>query len=398
MQDTKVDWVGNDHLNELLGENDTPCVSIYLPMHTKGVGSVQNSTYLKNGLREAETQLRNLGKSPEEIANLLKEPESWIGNYDFWQHQSHGLAVFLSPNDLKAFRLPIEFEMSVRVGDHFHLRPLLPVLQRNGRFYLLNVSQNHCSLMVGDRTTLSRIELPDLPKSLESALGWEHERQLNLHSMRTSPQPRGTSETAMYHGHDADQSDEELTAYFRRIDDVLETFLKAESSPLIFAGVESLFPLYQQVNTYPHLCDQIIAGNQEHTSDEALHHHAWRIVEPQFTQVERDRVDALGPLKSREKASDDPEVVLAAARHGLIETLLVANKTNDGSDVTPNQQPITSGVPESDRDDLIDQAVADTLRTSGEVIVIDPEHFPDDTWIASLLRAPITAIPTSVGS
>jgi len=44
-----------------------------------------------------------------------------------------------------------------------------------------------------------------------------------------------------------------------------------KKAPLVLAGVEYLFPIYQEANTYPDLVEEGITGNPENLKPEELH-------------------------------------------------------------------------------------------------------------------------------
>ena len=72
-------------------------------------------------------------------------------------------------------------------------------------------------------------------------------------------------EGVVFHGQggEVDVAKEELTAYFREIDRAVSDFLQLRTEPLIFAGVDYLFPIYQSVNSYPHLAATASRGNPD---------------------------------------------------------------------------------------------------------------------------------------
>jgi hypothetical protein len=73
-----------------------------------------------------------------------------------------------------------------------------------------------------------------------------------------------------------------IRQWFRTIDKEVGGLLSDAQSPLVLAGVDTLFPLYKEVNTHPHLMEEGIPGNPEGMKTEDLHQQAWAIVEPVF--------------------------------------------------------------------------------------------------------------------
>ena len=79
-------------------------------------------------------------------------------------------------------RLPYHPRGLVVVGDRFDVKPLLPLLCGDGRFYLLALSQRRVRLFEGDRDGLQALALRDVPADLAEAMRFDdrHE-QLQLH-------------------------------------------------------------------------------------------------------------------------------------------------------------------------------------------------------------------------
>ena len=119
--------------------------------------------------------------------------------------------------------------------------------------------------MEGTGRNVQEIELESVPKSLDEALQYDElEKQVRF---RTGSVSGGTG-MAMVSGHGgvADDTKDNLLKYFRLIDRGLHDLLRDERAPLVLAGVEYLFPIYREANTYPHLIEEGIPGNPKGTS------------------------------------------------------------------------------------------------------------------------------------
>ena len=91
--------------------------------------------------------------------------------------------------------------------------------------------------------------------------------------------------------------------------------LQDDQAPLVLAGVGYLLPIYRAASDYPHLAEQGIEGNPEELSDEALHRQAWEIVQPLFTQAQKEAVikyQRLSNLKSGRASNDLGKIIPAA--------------------------------------------------------------------------------------
>jgi hypothetical protein len=175
--------VSRAELKKLIEEPEGLCVSIFLHTHRAGAQTQQDPIRLKNLLREAEGRLLAKGLRASEADELLTPARELLDDSVFWQHQSDGLAIFLSPGVFRYYRLPLNFEDLVVVADLYHLKPLLPLLTGDGQFYVLALSQNEVKLLQGTRHSVSEVELEDAPESLADTLRYDdQEKQLQSHT------------------------------------------------------------------------------------------------------------------------------------------------------------------------------------------------------------------------
>jgi len=169
-----------DDLHDLIEKEDRASISIYLPTFRAGKEVAQNSIRFKNLLRKAEENLRETGIKPaSELQKLLKPAERLLANDFFWRNQSDGLAVFLSSDEFRDYRVPMHFDELVVVASRFHIKPLLTMLAADGRFYLLALSQNDVRLFQGTHYAVTEIEPDDLgiPKSLTDITQLDFQRK-----------------------------------------------------------------------------------------------------------------------------------------------------------------------------------------------------------------------------
>lgn len=90
--------------------------------------------------------------------------EALAGDEEFWRHQQQGLAVFLAPGFDRIRKLPIPVPEETFLGDHFHIKPLLPRLEDAGLFWLLTISAKDTRLYHGSRWEFAEDTEIDLPQ------------------------------------------------------------------------------------------------------------------------------------------------------------------------------------------------------------------------------------------
>jgi hypothetical protein len=362
------------------------CVSLFMPTHRAGRETEQDPIRFKNLLGEVEQRLLAGDLRPPEVQEMLQPARRLLQDPIFWRHQSDGLAVFFTTEDFHFFRLPLAFEELVVISKRFHIKPLLPILASDGHFYILALSQNQVRLLEGTRNTVDEIELESTPGSLAEAFGSEHsEKQLQFHTK--TPSGPGTR-AAVFHGHDAgERAKDRVLQWFRMIDKELPNLLADRRSPVVLAGVENLFPLYREANTYPNLLDMGIPGNPEDLKPEELHTRAWPLVEPIFVKARGNEAARYQQLAGTGQTTTDVKEAVLAAYHGRVETLFVAVRVQ----VWGNFDPDTNAVhvrhePESGDEDILDLAAIHSLLNGGTVYAVEPDQVPDQAFLAAIFR------------
>ncbi|MCD6353834.1 MAG: hypothetical protein J7M06_06465, partial [Proteobacteria bacterium] len=286
-----MNTLSKNELKTLMQKQKGLCVSIFMPTHRAGAETQQNPIRLRNLLREAEDRLIAGGLRAQEVEELLTPAHAILGNGFFWRRQSEGLAMFLSSEVFRHYRLPLGLKELLVVTDRFHIKPLLPTLSGDGQFYVLALSQNEVRLLQGTRQSMREVDLEGVPENLADALQSDvFGKQLRSH---TGASVGGGDRSAIFHGQGAGSEvpkKDNILRYFHQINNGLYELLKDKQEPLVLAGVDYLFPIYREANSYSHLLDEGITGNPEGLSAEKLHRQAWAIVQPYFQKAQEDAV------------------------------------------------------------------------------------------------------------
>jgi len=369
-----------------LTKHSTWCVSLFMPTHRAGRETEQDPIRFKNLLREAEERLETKGLRSPEVREMLKEPYRLLQDPGFWQRQSDGLAVFFSMDAFHFFCLPLAFEELVVISKRFHAKPLLPILTSDGLFYILALSQNQVRLLEGTRHTVDEVNLEGMVQSLAGSFpDASSDKQLQFHTGT----PSGTGKrAAMFHGHDiSNETKERILRWFRMIDKKLHDFFSDRQSPLVLAGVDYLFPLYKEANTYPHLMDEGISGNPEWLKPEELHDMAWVLLEPIFRKTRKEAVAQYRQLAGTGQTTTDVKEAVSAAHHGRVDVLFVAVGVQVWGNFDPDKDRVyVHESPEPGDEDLLDLAAIQSLIKGGTVYAVAPEEVPDQQPLAAVFR------------
>lgn len=387
-----MDIMTRAELEQLMHKEQQWCVSIYMPTHRAGREAQQDPIRLKNLLGEAGKRLSDKGVGRRDIQKMLEPASKFLQDSYFWQHQSDGLAIFISPNRVRRYRLPLNFAELIDVTDHFHIKPLLPLFTGDGQFYILALSQNVVRLLNGTRDSVSEVDIGQVGGSLAEAIpSVNHQMSLQLHTSGSTGGVSGSGSVS-FHGQ-AGGGDEsaknELLRYFRLVSDGLTEFLKGDRVPLVLAGVEYLLPIYKEANTYPNLIDTVIKGNPDLLRADELHKSAWEIIRPHFQAAQEEAVAHYQQLagQASERVADTLEKIVPAASDGRVETLFVAAGVQEWGVFNP----VTSEIEihdqiESGDESLLDLAVVQTYLKGGIVYAVEPEIVPGGTSAAAVLR------------
>ncbi|HZK20192.1 MAG TPA: hypothetical protein VFC68_05635 [Treponemataceae bacterium] len=381
-----MDLITTEQLQELISNRSEWSISVFMSTHRAGQETEQNPIRLKNLLTEVEERLLANDMRTPDVAEKLKEPLRLLQNSAFWQHQSDGLALFFTDDVFHLFRLPIALPEMVVVTDRFHIKPLLPLLTSDGNFHILAISQNRIRLLEGTQHTVDEIELGDTPETLADSLpdGWPR-KKLQIHI--GSPTGGGNL-SAKTQGHEAgSDTKQRLKKWFRTIDTAVVELLAGTKSPLVLAGVDSLFPLYKEVNTYPHLMDEGIPGNPDEMKAQDLHPMAWPIVEPLFNKEREACLAKYNKLAGTGQTTTDVSEAVKAAHQGRIEVLFVALGVQVWGQFDPENDTVAlSDTQQVGDEDLLDFIATQALTKGATIFAVSPEKVPGKELVAAVFR------------
>lgn len=378
---------GQNDLTNLLRVQERPCVTIYMPTHPTGQQSQQDPIRLKNLLTEAEKQLSGHWLRPVEARTMLQPARALVDDSLFWSQGGRGLALFLTPGGCRRFRLDCPFEETVSVGDQFLIRPVLPVMNQMGNYYLLALSQNKVTLYEGEMQRLESLAVEELPRSMQDALNYDDvDRGSQVHSAAVGVTgKRG----GVFHGQGGipDSLKDDLRSYLRVVASVINKRLSGQTAPLILACVDYLAPLYREVNTYPHLLAEFVEGNPDYLTAAQLLDRARPVVRNHGDRARQTAMQAFVERKNGRTASWDVREIVPAAVQGRVDTLFVDVKASvwgayrqDDATVTVHEEAAADDM------DLLDLAVRETLQNRGVVYPVADEERPAEAPLSAVFR------------
>jgi hypothetical protein len=383
-----MDVITHPQLKSLAEAGTPPCVSLFLPTHRAGRDTRQDPVHLKNLLKQAEERLEAGGMRATLARDLLEPARQLIDDYEFWQHSSDGLAIFVSNGFFRAYRIPVEVPDLAVVNDRFFLKPLIPILATK-LFYIVAVSKNAVRLLECTKTTQREIKLPeDVALSFEDANRPEdHQDHLQWHSSHT---PSPNSVGAVYHGQAGEQyrnQEEDLLFYLRQLDEGIRRVVKDADAPLLIAATDSISPFYRKASEHKNVYAQSIEGNPDHVRNEALHEKALELLQPQWKRELNELQEQFGSATARSLGSSDITEILPAASTGRVGTLFVPVQSSLWGHHDPESNRVeVRGEPHEGDQDLIEEVAVQTLLTNGQVVVVEPDQVPGNRELAAIYR------------
>jgi release factor family 11 len=358
-------------IDKLLTSRSPSSVSAYLPTEPASTGHAERIE-LKNLAAEAERQLTALGTARAEVAGIAESFAEVSDDDAFWRYQARSLAVFVTPDTLKTFRLPNRLVSMVEVSDRFHLKPLLRSVTFPQVAFVLALSENSVRLLevVADLEPWE-VAVPDLPASAADAVG-----QSSI---------RGRAPRRKIQGSEGQKV--RLGQYSRQIDQALRPLLSGLDVPLILAATEPIDSIFRSVNTYPFLAPASIPGSPEAVPDAELVVSARSVLDEWHAAELRALQDLYGRRWSEGRAAQDTAYVARAATYGAVDTVFV-----DIDEVVPGFiDENTGAVTFSEAADAVDYGVVDEIArrvwlSGGRVLAVRRDDIPGQNSVAAILR------------
>jgi hypothetical protein len=352
-----MDLFNRTDLLELLQHQTPPCVSLLMPT-TRG-GQAQDLKSWSTRIGEAEERLRELGVRPPDADNLLRPARNLLSEPPFWLNVSNGLAGFLSPGFARFYRVPYSVPDEVLVGSAFHVKPILPLLHGEGRFYLLILSDRDVRLLQCTEQTVHEFDL----------------------------QSEGREGLLRGLGISGDTTKRGLLNFFQEVDRRLHPFFESEDKPVLLAGPLDVLKVYRGTNRYQHLLPEDVDCRPDTLTVAQLRDRAWPVVQRYFQDARGKYANLYHQFLGTGHASGDLEQILNSAHQGQVMVLFTAlGRAKWGKFDAATGKVEVHERAEANDEDLLNLAAVHTLAHRGHVYAVAPNDVPGGGLIAALYR------------
>lgn len=384
--------VSRDSIAELLSTTAKPCVSIYQPTHRHHPENQQDPIRYKNLIRDVKTQLHDVDDQ-DMVAVMVENLEQLSHDEQFWNHRTDGLAVLASPNVFQVFDLQQSVDELAIVADSFHTKPLIRSLYATDRFQVLCITLGEAALYEGNRNSIDRVELIDVPTTIEEALGEEltepHQTVASYGDGSGGPNSKHGA-PAMFHGH-GDSKDEmpiDRAKFFRVVDRaILQHHSRPSGLPLLLAALPQHQTHFRQITCNTSLIEAGIEIDPMAISPDKLRELAWQALEPIYEQQLNQSIDQYHAAKAHGRGSDDLPSILSAALAGRVSNLYVSSDHHIAGKIdTTNGIMVPGELANPEIDDVLDDLAELVMSMDGEVIVLQNKEMPSQTGVAATYR------------
>lgn len=353
-------------VQELASFDQVNCISIFMNPHRMPNDRKKDRLIFKNFVDQVDHQLRSNGVKPQERKSILAPATKLLDDAMFWTFQSIGLAVYLTKDWCKVFRLPIVVGESAQIGTHFNVIPLLKYFDTNSRFFLLSLDQQGCKLYEGSVEGLLELDDCQFEEALKDQEFIVGEKQLQLRIGGSG------GDGVMFHGHsESEKYKTRIREHFRQVDRIVQRTLQDIDAPLILAGVDYLQSIYREINGFPHLSSASIVGSIKDMDHDTLQTRALHEIKPVFKNNLDSAISRYHSAQESKRASSNADECLWAAYEGRVESLIL----NDSNGTDRYFQDTNSQVVTCDTvDEVLGRVATQTLGTGGKLYFVHDDN------------------------
>jgi len=354
----------------LASSRSYPCLSITLPTHRTSPDNRQDPIRLKNLLRQATERLTGeLGK--REAAKVLERLDRLAESVDM-RYTLDGLALFVSADVARVYRLPFTLPERVIVGESFFTRDLVYTLNRSPRYWVLALSEQPTRLFEAVRDDLEELAEGSLFPIVHSG-------------------PGGTSGLLRRFGvNHSRYRDDHARLFCGLVDQSPGTYLSTDPLPLALAGVDRWQAFFRQVTAHHEHIITSLTGNYDQTSAHDLGRLVWPLARESLAARRSAIFGELEAAVSGQRSASTLGEVWRCAQEGRGATLVVEEGYHEAAIFDERALLRSVAVGESAGpailDDAVDEVIETVLAKGGRVVFVDDGTLGAHSRIALILR------------
>ncbi|MCI0755888.1 baeRF3 domain-containing protein [Teichococcus vastitatis] len=347
-------------------------VSIYLSLRPEERDLRLQSAELRNAVDEVGQRLEANGVDPHLCETIISATRQHISGLDLSAHRDPCLAIFADESETRLVSLPETLPYDLALGHHFNVKPLLPLLDRNRRFWLLALSAGRARLFSVTPFEITEVDLALAHRVVDT----------------TAP-----GEPAADQGGSADETQamEAPDSLLESLSDLVRTVedrIGGDTAPVLLAAEPRIGGHFRKTVHLPGLLEEGLVLNPHAFSLRDLQQKALEAVRP---QVRSQVNDVLEQIQARlgDAASNVAvrlEEILAAADEGRVDAVIVASDEALWGRYEPGSPITAHGHRVSGDEDLLNRAAVATMRNGGRSFSLPKTQIPRNSLAAATLR------------
>lgn len=350
---------------DLQSHRSHPSVSILLPTHRTSPDNKRDPILLKNLATEATDRLVELlGK--RDAAPMIRKLGAQVAAIDL-RHTLDGMAIFVSDAHAGVYLLPVPLSPRVIIDDTFATRDLVFAMNRSPRYWVLALSEQPTRLFEGVRETLVEVRGGGFPM---------------VHGG-----PGGS--TALPKLIDKSKyEDEHHQQFFRKVDQALAVFTKADPLPICVVGVERWLSHHRSVTSHKDIVASV-TGNHDQTPAHELGKLVWPVVADALSVKRRRALDTLDAAIGAQRFASGLGEAWRRAQEGRGELLLVEQNYHQAAhldEAAGQLHVVEADDPNANMADAVDDLIELVLAKQGDVVFVDDGALEGHQRVALTLR------------
>jgi len=337
-------------------------VSAYLPLDPEQRDVRMQQARLREALQLAEKGLERRGLGDRQSAAMLAPLKELTASLDLAEHREPALVFFLQTSGVRMLPLPQAVPFHITVARHACIKPLLPIMARHRRFWLLALSAGRARLF-----SVTPFERSEIPLELEQP------------PVDAPDQPKLREEAPTPAG---------LLDEIQRVAETVKARLTGDSAPVLLAAEPKVSGHFRKMAQLPQLLPDGLTLNPHAFSPAELQERALAVIRP---LLESETQELIEKINARLGTAENTvairlEEILRTAEEGRIDAVAVASDNAAWGRFDREGGLEVHGTATGMDEDLLNQVAVSTLRNGGRAFALPHERIPRGGLAAALLR------------
>jgi hypothetical protein len=348
-----------------------PAISIYMPLQPGQRDLRAPDARLRELIGRVDAMMERDCLDLRRREQLLAPVRDIAVRTDFAAHRDPALVIFSSDQFTLVETLPKTVAESVVVSADFHIKPLLPLLAENRRFFILALSKTKVRLLAATPFSTQEVPLEHLPADAQA--------ELDSQAEASAPTDKAVMEEARR---------ALLVESPKRIAASVKAALGDDAAPVVVIADPQVAGHFLKETELPRILQDFVAFNPFSIPDAELLAKALAVMQP----ILANEIETILQQINARLGTSEPTVaikleeILMGAATARVDVLVVAEDETIWGRFSPNSTLTAHGTRAPHDEDLLNQAVVLAMRNGARAFAVPRERLPRQVPAAALLR------------